>query len=110
MDTKKQPQAPNMVEKLLTELMQRMDRLEQMMGQNNLMKKDILNAPEATQFLGIKRSTLYKLTSTKVISFFKRGKMLYFKRAELEKYLTEIRVISNRELELENRLKAIKGR
>jgi excisionase family DNA binding protein len=110
MDTNSQPQAPNMFEKLLLEMMLRINRLEEMVGQNNLMKKDILNAPEATQFLGIKRSTLYKLTSTKVISFFKRGKMLYFKRTELEKYLTEIRVMSNRELELENRLKAIKGR
>lgn len=47
-----------------------------------------LNADEAAQFLKLKKSYLYKLTSRKAIRFFKPGgKKLLFKEADLIDYM-----------------------
>ncbi|MBD79026.1 MAG: hypothetical protein CL840_08915 [Crocinitomicaceae bacterium] len=47
-----------------------------------------LNSDKAAEFLGIKKSTLYKLTSERKIPFYKpSGKLILFKEAELEKWI-----------------------
>ena len=50
-------------------------------------EKQVLTVSEATEFLSISRSHLYKLTSTKRIPHSKQGKRLYFDRAQLEHWL-----------------------
>ena len=50
--------------------------------------KSILSVEEAAEFLNMKPSYLYKLTSDKKITFFKPlGKLIYFKRSDLEAFL-----------------------
>lgn len=98
MEREEEKQSKTVVEKMLAEVLSKIAALEQLLKEHGLQKKDVLNAKEAMQFLGIKASTLYKLTYSKVVSYFKRGKLLYFKRSELERHLTEFRVKSKKEL------------
>ncbi len=62
----------------------------------------IFNTVEACEFLNIAKSTIYKMTGSKSIPFYKpNGKNLYFKKIELEEYLSQKRQISNSEIETE---------
>lgn len=50
--------------------------------------KEVLTSDEAARYMGISKSTLYKLTMNKKIPHYKPfGKMCYFKRLELEQWL-----------------------
>ena len=59
----------------------RVEELEQMV----FMNKNVLSFEEASRFLNLSKSYLYKLTSGNLIPHYKpQGKMLYFEKAELE--------------------------
>lgn len=50
--------------------------------------KNVLSFEEASRFLNLSKSYLYKLTSGNLIPHYKpQGKMLYFEREELEAWL-----------------------
>ena len=54
----------------------------------SLSVKSILSAEEAAEFLNMKTSYLYKLTSGRKITFFRPlGKLIYFHRSDLEDFL-----------------------
>ena len=54
-----------------------------------LSEKKVLNFKEAVEYSGIKASTLYKLTGAGKIPHYKpTGKLIFFKREELEEFLT----------------------
>lgn len=70
--------------------------------------KKVLTFDEAMAFTGLSKSHLYKLTSAKEIPYYKpNGKMVYFDREEIEKWLltnrvsttTEIKELANQYLE-----------
>ena len=64
--------------------------------------KPVLNVPEAAIYTGLTDSYLYKLTSRQEIPHFKpRGKMIYFNRDELDEWLQQNRIKSNRQIEQE---------
>lgn len=51
--------------------------------------KEVLTLDEATQYTGMKKSYLYKLTAAKAIPHYKpNGKNCFFRRTELEDWLT----------------------
>ena len=50
---------------------------------------DILSVEQAGAFLNLAKQTLYGFTSKNEIPFFKRGKKLYFRKSELEQWLTQ---------------------
>lgn len=51
----------------------------------NLAAKELVTLADAAQFLGLKKSYLYKLTSTKQIPFYKYGgRLIAFDLAELQ--------------------------
>ena len=55
-----------------------------------LSKKNVLTFDEAATYMGLSKSHLYKMTMLGSIAFYKpRGKMIYFDRAELEKFLLQ---------------------
>lgn len=62
---------------------------------------DILNVSEAATFLKLQISTLYEKTAARLIPHFKRGNRLYFQRKDLEQWLREGRVKTQRELQSE---------
>lgn len=51
--------------------------------------KEVLTFDEAARYIGVKKSYLYKLTSSKAIPHYKpNGKNCFFRRKELEEWLT----------------------
>jgi excisionase family DNA binding protein len=64
------------------------------------MKNSLLNSDEAAEYLGISRSYLHKLMMTKSISYYKpNGKLCYFDREDLDKWLRRNRIDSQDEIE-----------
>lgn len=62
--------------------------------------KNVLTFNEACLFSGLSKSHMYRLTSTRQVPHFKPfGKMVYFERAELEKWLLQNRVVTIAESE-----------
>jgi len=53
---------------------------------------------EAAKFLQLAKQTLYSFTSQRTIPFIKRGKKLYFRKSDLEKWLNEGRKKSKDEI------------
>lgn len=50
-------------------------------------KDKLMSIDDAANFLNVSKSTIYTWTSNKQIPFLKRGKRLYFKEADLLKWL-----------------------
>lgn len=66
----------------------------------NLPQKEILSVREALIYLDVSESLLYKLTSGRAITFFKpNGGKLYFKRSDLDDWMTQNESKSVRVLE-----------
>jgi len=56
----------------------------------DLTTKNVFNFDEAVEYTHFKRSYLYKLSADKVVPCYKpTGKMLFFRREELEDFLTQ---------------------
>ncbi len=80
----------------------RLDEIIQLLRAYNFYNKDILSLKEACHFLDISPSFLYKLTAERKISFYvPNGKKIYFKKVELEKWLTDHRINSESEIQAE---------
>lgn len=62
-------------------------------------QKEVLTSDEAARYLGISKSYLYKLTMRQQVPHYKpMGKMCYFSRLELEKWLQSNRVATGDEI------------
>jgi excisionase family DNA binding protein len=79
---------------------QKLNNIEKLITEQNLLKKDVLTFAEACQYLDISSSHLYKLTSTRQIPHFcPQGKRLYFNRHELDKWLQRNRQTTSDEID-----------
>jgi hypothetical protein len=57
-------------------IIEKLDNIEKMISEQNLLKKEVLNFSEACQYIDVSESHLYKLTSRKQIPHFcPQGKM-----------------------------------
>ena len=66
--------------------------------------KEVLNLEEAALFLGISKSSLYKMTHNQIIPYFKpNNKMVYFEKTELLKWLRQNPVASQAQISEEAR-------
>ena len=75
---------------------QRIDELESLVYAS----KNVLSFDEASKFLSLSKSYLYKLTSAGLIPHYKpHGKQVYFDRKEIEDWMKQNRVATNAELE-----------
>ena len=62
--------------------------------------KQVLNSEEAAIFLGMARSSLYKMTHRHEISFYRpNGKVIYFEKEELIKWMRSCRESSEKEID-----------
>ncbi|MEI6555065.1 MAG: helix-turn-helix domain-containing protein [Paludibacter sp.] len=62
--------------------------------------KKVLTFSEGCEYAGISHSCMYKMTSQKVIPHYKpAGKLIFFEREELEKWLLSVKVKSQSEIE-----------
>jgi excisionase family DNA binding protein len=81
-------------------ILQKLEQIEKLITNQSLLQKTVLNFHEASQFLDVSASHLYKLTSKKEIPHFcPNGKKLYFKREELDQWLQRNRQASEGEIE-----------
>ena len=91
-------------ERKIVELQSRVNKLENLC----YMTKEVLNLEEASAFLGIAKSTLYKMTHLNQLPYFKpAGKLIFF-----EKKARGARAMSEEEIRLEaaNRLNEMNNR
>lgn len=67
-----------------------------------LHSKNVLSFEEASRFLNLSKSYLYKLTSGNLIPHYKpQGKMLYFEKTELEAWLRQNPIRTQAQTEVE---------
>lgn len=69
---------------------------------HNVPQKEILSAKEAQIYLDVSESLIYKLTSKRAITHYKpNGGKLYFKKSDLDDWMTQNELKSTRVLEEE---------
>lgn len=82
-------------------ILSKLENIESMLAEH-AQKKDVLNFTEASKYIDVSPSHLYKLTSGNKIPHYKpEGKRVYFNRQELDKWLQRNRVKSLEELDQE---------
>lgn len=79
----------------LQSISDQLDRIEQLA---TISSKTVLALPEAAIFTGYSESHLYNLTSRRAIPHYKKNRKLYFRKAELEDWLLECRVMTDKEI------------
>ncbi len=91
--------------KLIAELQKRVEILEDILDS----AKEVLTVEEAARFMGLARSTLYKMTCDQSIPFYRpNGKMIYFEKSAILSWIRKNRVYSTEEINEEARLHLIK--
>lgn len=81
-------------------ILQKLNAIEAMVLQQNILSKKILNFKEACSYLGLSSSTLYKHTCKRDIPFYQpEGKKIFFKLEDLDKWLLRNPKISNEDLD-----------
>ena len=67
--------------------------------------KEVLTLQEAAQYMGIARSSLYKMTSSQTIPFYRpNGKLIFFEKDDILSWIRRNRVFSTEEIKEEARL------
>lgn len=83
-----------------TLILDKLTEIANKLDEQNILQKTVLNLNEASKYLNISESHLYKLTSTRQIPHFcPQGKKLYFRREELDEWLQRNRQSSSDEIE-----------
>ncbi|MEE3391717.1 MAG: helix-turn-helix domain-containing protein [Candidatus Cryptobacteroides sp.] len=94
-------QKDTQVTKLIADLQKRVETLEDMLEAG----KEVLTVEEAAKFMGMARSSLYKMTSDQTIPFYRpNGKMIFFEKSDILSWIRKNRVSSREEIEEEARL------
>lgn len=75
----------------MTELIEKMDRLEKLILST---QKNVLTIDEVCVLTGLSKSHLYKLTMKQQIPHYKQAKHLYFEREEVESWLKKHPVLT----------------
>ena len=75
------------------------EKINQILVYSLLAAKNVLTLEDVALLTGLSKSHLYRLTCTHQIPYYKRAKMLYFDRAELEAWMKQNRVASEQEIE-----------
>lgn len=86
----------------LESLYSRLDGLEKRLEEIFLTRKEALTFEQAWKYLKISASQLYKLVCKRIIPSFKPGgKLLYFKRSDLESWMLSNRKKTGKEIKAE---------
>lgn len=85
-----------MTQELKQYIDERFDRLE---CATLIRAKETLTADEAAMYTGYALKGIYMLTSGKQIPHYKRNGKLYFKKAELDEWMTTNRILTEQEIQ-----------
>ena len=73
---------------------------EKQIESNMEAERNLLTTTEAAKYLGLKPSYLYKLMMRRALPYYKpNGKLCFFSKADLDTWLTNIRVKSQAEID-----------
>lgn len=64
-----------------------------------LAAKTVLTIEDASRITGLTKSYLYKLTSAKLIPYYKQAKLIYFDKSEIERWMKQNRQATKAETE-----------
>lgn len=93
-ETKTSGQDPEQ-ERRFAEMQERIDKLESICYAS----KEVLNLEEAAAFLGIRKSTLYKMTHLSQVPYYKpAGKLVFFEKSVLLDWVRSVKVKSESEI------------
>jgi excisionase family DNA binding protein len=68
--------------------------------QNQPAPIEIMNINQVAEYIGVAKTIIYKFTSCRMIPHFKQGKKIYFKKSELDEWITKNRVMTQEEIEI----------
>ena len=89
------------LQRQVAELQKRVGYLEDILDNG----KEVLTVEEAAKFMGMARSTLYKMTCEQSIPFYRpNGKMIFFEKADLLSWIRRNRVSTQEEIGQEARM------
>lgn len=86
-------------------ILQKLKRIEQLLKNGVAQSSEassiseVLNLVQAAEYISLSKSALYKKTSEKNIPHFKQGKKIYFKKSELDEWLTQHRIKTHDEID-----------
>ena len=81
------------LQRQIEELQKRMEAVEDILDN----AKEVLSVEEASRFMDIARSSLYKMTSDRSIPFYRpNGKMIYFEKADILAWIRQNRVVATK--------------
>lgn len=87
---------------LIQELLEKIGKLECLIHDHLLMQKAALSFEEAAKYMNVSPSQLYKLTCKRLIPAFKPGgKLLFFKRDDLDNWMLSKRRKTAKEISSE---------
>ncbi len=75
------------------------NKLDQIAELTLIGSKTVLNIEEASLFTGLSVGHIYRLTSGKKIPHFKKQRKLYFKKAELEAWMLDTKILTDDEIQ-----------
>jgi len=83
----------------MNDVIEKLERLEALIKKQYILIKDFLTLEEAAEYMQLSKSALYKLTSSKKIPYYvPGGKIIYFRRMELDDWLVFNRIASTEEV------------
>ena len=81
------------LQRQIEKLQKRMEAVEDILDN----AKEVLTVEEASRFMDIARSSLYKMTSDRSIPFYRpNGKMIYFEKADILAWIRQNRVTATK--------------
>lgn len=80
---------PNELSNLIEDSLKKVLLQSDFQNVENSTLPELLNVTQAAEYLNLAKQTLYGFTSKGVIPYLKRGKKLYFKKSELNKWISE---------------------
>ena len=93
MEQQRNARKGNRLQRQIEELQKRMEAVEDILDN----AKEVLTVEEASRFMDIARSSLYKMTSDRSIPFYRpNGKMIYFEKADLMAWIRQNRVMATK--------------
>ena len=93
MEQQRNARKDSYLQRQIEELQKRMEAVEDILDN----AKEILTVEEASRFMDIARSSLYKMTSDRSIPFYRpNGKMIYFEKADILAWIRQNRVMATK--------------